>query len=295
MESAQPRVGLIGLGALGGELAHRLLGAGHALTVWGRRAEKLQPWLAAGAHLATDAAELAAACDVVLLCVTDTAAVGEVVFGSRGIAAGARPGTLLVDHSTIHPVDTRDYAARLAAQTGMGWVDAPVTGGVPAARAGRLVVMVGGEPAHIARVEPLLAAYSQRVTRMGGVGAGQATKVANQMMIGAHVAVAAEALNYVARFGVEAAALPDALAGGWADSAVLQHHARRMAAADYTTDVDARIMAKDLDIALDLGRLTESPLPVTALVVQLYRQLIAQGDHDKGQIGLMWLYRQGPT
>jgi 3-hydroxyisobutyrate dehydrogenase-like beta-hydroxyacid dehydrogenase len=130
---------------------------------------------------------------------------------------------------------------------------------------------------------------------LGGPGSGQAAKIANQMIIGATVAVVAEALNYTANFGVDASRLPDALAGGWADSAVLQHHARRMAAADYAGGVDARIMAKDMDIACDLGRLTGSPMPVSALVQQLYRQLIANGDAERGQIGLMWLYRQQPV
>ncbi|MGH8598133.1 MAG: NAD(P)-dependent oxidoreductase, partial [Gammaproteobacteria bacterium] len=203
-------------------------------------------------------------------------------------------GSLVLDHSTIHPLVTRALAARLASATGMGWIDAPVTGGVAGATAGRLVVMAGGAPVAIDRLRSIVDSYSQRLTRMGEVGAGQATKIANQMMIGAHVAVVAEALNYIANFGVSAASLPDALAGGWADSAVLQHHARRMVAADYGKEVNAAIMVKDIDIACDLGRATGSPMPITALVQQLYRRLIADGDADKGQSGLMWLYRQTP-
>lgn len=291
---AAQHLGFIGLGALGSEIARRLMAAGHPLGVWGRDQAKLAPWAAAGATLAATPAALAAACEVLMLCVTDTAAVEQVVFGDDGIAHGARHGALLVDHSTIHPLATRDFATRLAARTGMAWLDAPVSGGVGGARAGRLVVMAGGAAADLARVDGLFAHYAQRVTRMGEVGAGQATKVVNQMLIGAHVAVVAEALNYAANFGVSAPLLPDALAGGYADSTVLQNHARRMAAADYAGDVDARIMVKDLDIALDMGRITGSPLPVTALVTQQYRGLIADGAADKGQIGLMWLYRQRP-
>jgi len=291
---AAQRLGFIGLGALGSEIARRLTVAGHGLTVWGRDQAKLAAWAEAGATLATSPAALAADCDVVFLCVSDTAAVEAVVFGPDGVAGGARGGTVLVDHSTIHPLATRSFAARLAETAGMAWIDAPVSGGVGGARAGRLVVMAGAAPSDLARVAGLLAHYAQRVTRMGEVGAGQATKVVNQMLIGAHVAVVAEALNYAANFGVAAALLPDALAGGYADSTVLQNHARRMAAADYAGDVDARIMIKDLDIALDMGRVTGSALPVTALVTQQYRALIAAGAHDKGQIGLMWLYRQAP-
>lgn len=288
------RIGFIGLGALGGAIAKRLQEAGHGLYVWGRSTDKLAPWINAGAVATATPAALAAACDYVMVCVTDTSAVEDVVFGADGIAAGAHADSVLVDHSTIHPLATRNYAARLMRETRMHWVDAPVSGGVIAATLGRLVIMAGGEQAIVDRIRPLLACYGLRVTHMGANGAGQATKIANQMMIGGNVAVAAEALNYAANFGVAASRLPDALADGWADSAVLQHHARRMAAADYVNEVNATIMAKDIDIACDLGRETVSPMPVTALVQQLYRQLIADGDADKGQSGLMWLYKQTP-
>ncbi len=288
------RIGFIGLGALGGAIATRLQQAGHRLSIWGRTPEKLTPWRDAGAEIMASPAALAAQADCVLLCVTDTAAVEEVVFGRDGVASGARATSILLDHSTIHPLATRRFSARLADACAMHWLDAPVSGGVIGARDGRLVVMAGGALDVLERVRPLLACYSQRATWMGANGAGQATKIANQMMIGGNIAVAAEALNYAANFGVAAAHLPDALAGGWADSAVLQHHGRHMAAADYANEVNATIMVKDIDIACDLGRETGSPMPVTALVQQLYRQLIANGDADKGQSGLMWLYKQKP-
>lgn len=291
---AELRIGFIGLGALGGAIATRLQQAGHRLIVWGRTPSKLRPWLHGATRVAASPAELAASCDLVITCVTDTAAIEDVVFGANGVADGARTGAVLLDHSTIHPLATQAFAARLRQAFGMSWVDAPVTGGVVAAETGRLVVMAGGDEASIAQARPVLDAYSLRVTRMGDVGAGQATKIANQMIIGGNVAVVAEALNYAANFGVSAPMLPDALADGWADSAVLQHHARRMAAADYSAEVNAKIMAKDLDIAVDLGRETGSPMPITANVQQLYRLLIANGNADKGQSGLMWLYKQRP-
>ncbi|MEQ8660042.1 MAG: NAD(P)-dependent oxidoreductase [Gammaproteobacteria bacterium] len=287
-------IGFIGLGAMGSEMVRHLLGAGHQVTVWARRADALAPHVAAGATVAASPAALARACDHVFLCVTDTAAVEDVVFGSDGIAAAAPHAGVLVDHSTIHPLATRELAARLRASTGMAWVDAPVSGGVPGARGGALVVMAGGAADDLARVEHLIGHYAQRITHLGAVGSGQAAKVVNQVLIGGAVAVVAEAFSYAAAFGVDAARLPDALAGGWADSTVLQNHARRMAAADYAGDVDARIMAKDMDIALDMGRATGVPMPVSALVQQLYRRLVAEGQADKGQIGLMWLYHQGP-
>lgn len=288
------RVGFIGLGAMGAPMAGHLLDAGLELRVWARRRAAATPLLERGAAWTDSPAALARTSDAVVLCVTDTAAVEDLVFGDDGIAAAAGHGGVLVDHSTIHPLATREFAARLTAANGMRWVDAPVSGGSAGAAAGSLVVMAGGDAAALDAVRPLVETYSARISHMGAAGAGQATKIANQMLIGGNVAVLAEALNYAANFGVEAGALPDALAGGWADSAVLQNHGRRMAAAAYPDVVDARIMAKDIDIAADMGRVTGSPMPVTALVQQLYRQLIADGDADKGQIGLMWLYRQTP-
>ena len=287
-------LGFIGLGALGGAIATRLLGAGHQLAIWGRTSTKLTPWLDAGATFAESPAALAGECETVFLCVSDTAAVEQVTFAAEGLVVGARPGTIVVDHSTIHPLATQDFATRLAVQGDLSWIDAPVSGGVVGAEAGKLVMMAGGDGAAIERLRPILACYSQQVTHMGPVGSGQATKLANQMIIGATVAVVAEALNYAANFGVTASQIPDALTGGWADSAVLQNHARRMAAAHYADDVDAAIMAKDIDIACDMGRETGSPMPISATVQQLYRQLIATGNYDKGQIGLMWLYKQEP-
>ncbi|MGE0483923.1 MAG: NAD(P)-dependent oxidoreductase [Gammaproteobacteria bacterium] len=289
---ASARVGFIGLGAMGSVMARRLAAAGHAVTVWARNPTTSAAFADLGMTIAHSPAALAAAVDTVFLCVTDTDAVESVVFGDDGVAVGGRAGSLLVDHSTIHPASTRNFARRLGAACGMRWIDAPVSGGVAGAEAGRLVVMAGGDAADLARVESLLGAYAGRVTHMGATGCGQASKVVNQMLIGATVAAVAEGLNFAANFGVAAARLPDALAGGWADSAVLQNHARRMAAAAYAGDVSARIMAKDMDIALDMGRQTGSPMPIAALVQQQYRQLIAQGDADKGQIGLIWLLRQ---
>lgn len=287
------KLGFIGLGAMGQPMASHLMQAGHSLHVWARTPERAAAALEAGAQWAASPATLADTCEVVFVCVTDTAAVEEVALGESGLIA-ARSGAIIVDHSTIHPLATQTIAARLADTAGLRWVDAPVSGGAAGAAAGTLVVMAGGAAADLDQVRPLIDSYAARVTHMGATGTGQATKIANQMLIGGNVAVLAEALSYAHNFGVRAADLPDALGGGWADSSVLQNHGRRMARAAYPDVVDARLMAKDIDIACDLGRHTGSPMPVTALVQQLYRQLIAAGDADKGQIGLMWLYQQKP-
>jgi 3-hydroxyisobutyrate dehydrogenase len=289
-----PEIGFIGLGTMGLPMVLNLLAKGHRVSVWGRRRERLRQAAAAGARLADSAAAVAEASDIVALCVTDTAAVEVVVFGPRGVAAGAARGGLVVDHSTIHPLRTREFARRLADDRGTGWVDAPVSGGEAGAKAGSLIVMAGGAEADVARAEPVMRAYAGRVSRMGPVGAGQATKVCNQMIIGAEVAAIAEALKFAHAFGVQAQRLPDCLAGGWADSKVLQDHGRRMAAADYARAGDAHIMLKDMEIACDMGRATRTPMPVAGLVASLYALLIAQGHADTGQIGLMRLYAEGP-
>ena len=271
-----------------------LLRRGFAVTVWGRARERCAGALDSGASWADSPAAVAAASDIVALCVSNDAAVGEVVFGESGIASGATAGTLLVDHSTIHPVTTRDWATRLRVEAGMGWVDAPVSGGPGGAARGELIVMAGGEAAEYERVRPVFDAYARQTTHMGPVGSGQATKVCNQLIIGAEICAIAEALKFAKNFGLNAAALPDALKGGWADSAVLQDHGRRMAGADYSDPADASIMMKDMNIACDMARLTDTPMPVTEVATALYRLAIQQGHIDGGQIAPMRLYADEP-
>lgn len=291
---ANPVLGFIGLGDMGMPMTRRLLSAGYTVHIWGRTRARLDPAIEAGAVNVGSASAVAAASDIVFTCVTDTDAVEEVVFGPDGIAVGGDAGTLLVDHSTIHPLRSREFAGRLGEACGMGWVDAPVSGGARGARAGTLIVMAGGEADDIACAAPVIETYAQRVSHMGAAGAGQATKVCNQMIIGAEIAVIAEALKFAANFGVEAPLLPDCLAGGWADSPVLQDHGRRMAAADYDGAGDAYIMVKDMNIACDMGRETGTAMPVASLAASLYALVMAQGFTDTGQIGLMKLYADGP-
>jgi 3-hydroxyisobutyrate dehydrogenase len=286
------KLGFIGLGAMGMPMAHHLMKAGHELHVWARKPQKIAPIVDDGAHLHHTARDLAAACDAVLLCVFDAAAVHEVVFGADGVAAGATAGTLLIDHSTAHPQKSRDMAERLTAETGMGWVDAPVSGGARGAQAGSLIVMAGGCDADAARARDITAPYAKQFTHMGQVGSGQASKVCNQIIIGATVAVWAEALNFAHTFGVDAGALPDCLKGGWADSAVAQDHARRMAKLTPDT-VGAGLMQKDMDAALDMARLTGSAMPVTAQVAELYR-LVTARTGESGQASLIRLYTDQP-
>ncbi len=288
----RPRLGFIGLGAMGAPMTRHLLRRGYTVNVWARAPEKITGLIDAGAQWRASPRELAAQSDVILLCVFDAASVNDVVFGDDGIAAGATKDKLLIDHTTTHPAGTREMATRLKAETGMGWIDAPVSGGVKGALAGTLIVMAGGDPSHMDRVRDIASAYAKHFTPMGPVGAGQASKVCNQMVIGATVAVWAEALNFAHRFGVNAGDLPDCLAGGWADSAVAQDHAKRMAHFAPET-VGAGLMQKDMDAALDIAGLTGCEVPVTTLVADLYRKVYAQTG-EGGQAGLIRLYTDEP-
>ena len=285
------KIGLIGLGKMGGEIATQMLENGVDLSLWGRNESTLAKWRERGATVVQSPLALANACDIVVLCVTDTAAVESVLFQSNGIAS-VEKALLIIDHSTIHPVATQQFAEKLALSNGSRWLDIPVSGGPIGVRNRTLIGMAGGNVDDLNRAMPLLKLYSAKITRVGNVGAGQASKVVNQMLIGGNVAVLAEALNYAANFGISASQLPDALAGGWADSSVLQVHGRRMTGADYSAEVDAAIMLKDIDIALDMGARTTSRMPVTALVRKLYKKLIDSGHREKGQSGLMCLYKQ---
>lgn len=286
------RIGFIGLGAIGAPMAMRILDAGHALRVHNRSAARLEPFVARGAPTAASAAALARECDIVFLCVSDTAAVEAVVFGPDGLAAGARADSLVVDLSTIHPVQTQEFAQRLTQACGAAWVDAPVSGGPAGARAGTLAVMAGGEARDVERARPILMSFAGRVTHMGPVGCGMATKACNQILNFGTGAVVAEALNFAARFGIDPGLLPEAVAGGFADSNVLRHYGRDMVAGIYKGN--GLTAMKDIDIVLDLARRTGSALPMTSLVASFFRMQIAQGFTTGGLATPMRMYAQGP-
>jgi 3-hydroxyisobutyrate dehydrogenase len=289
-----PAVGFIGLGTMGGAMCRHAMKAGFPVTVWARSKERAAAHLSEGADWADSASELTSECDIVILCVSNDDAVEEVVFGPHGIAAGNASDKLLVDHSTIHPESTRSWARRLQDEAGMNWLDAPVSGGPGGAARGELVVMAGGEAKDFAKARRVIETYSKQMTMMGPVGAGQATKVCNQLIIGAEICAIAEALNFAARYGMNATALADALRGGWADSPVLQDHGRRMANADYSDPADASMMMKDMEIACDMGTRTGSAMPVAEVVKALFERAIHEGYMDSGQIAPMRLYSNNP-
>ena len=225
-----PRIGFIGTGLIGTPMVQRLLECGLSVSVWNRTPDKATPLVLDGATLAESPRALAESCDIVCLCLTNTTAVHDVVFGVQGIDAVLRTGQLLIDLSSIAPDATREMAERLAGACGARWIDAPVSGGLPLARAGKLIVFAGGAVHDIARAAPVFEALSQRVTHMGGHGAGQLAKSCNQMIVACNLVTIAEMLAFASTSGIDATQLPGALAGGFADSLPLQIFGPRMAA-----------------------------------------------------------------
>jgi len=290
--STLPSLGFAGIGLMGLPMCRRLLAAGYPLTVWNRNPAKCATLVEAGARQVTSPAELCGHADIVMLCLADTAVVREVVFGEGGIVEGAKTAQLLVDFSSLEPTATREMAAQLAQRTGMGWLDAPVSGGVVGAEAGSLAIMVGGAAADLERVRPVLLSLGQRVTHMGDVGAGQVTKACNQMIVACNALVIAEVVALAEQAGVDASLLAEALAGGFADSKPLQILAPQMAESRFEPiKWHVRTLLKDLDTAVKFSREQGSATPLSGLAAQLMRLHGAQGYLAQDPATLVQMYR----
>ncbi|WP_248742784.1 MULTISPECIES: NAD(P)-dependent oxidoreductase [unclassified Pseudomonas] len=293
MMSTLPSLGFAGIGLMGLPMCRRLLAAGYPLTVWNRNPDKCAPLVEAGARQVATPAELCGQADVVMLCLADTAVVREVVFGSAGVAEGAKNGQLLVDFSSLEPTATREMAAELVQKTGMAWLDSPVSGGVVGAEAGSLAIMVGGDAADLDRVRPVLLALGQRVTHMGGIGAGQVTKACNQMIVACNALVIAEVVALAEQSGVDASLITEALAGGFADSKPLQILAPQMAESCFEpVKWHVRTLLKDLDTAVKFSREVGSATPISGLAAQLMRLHGAQGFLERDPSTLVKMYRE---
>ncbi len=239
-----------------------------------KKAQSLQK---EGASVARTPAELASECEIVFSCVYDAAAVHDLVFGNEGLSDGNGTMALFVDHASIPPKITQEYAARLKAKARAAWVDAPVSGGTGGAESGTLAIMAGGDAADIDRLRPYLASYAQRVTHMGGNGAGQTTKLCNQAIVASTIAVIAEAMRLAKDEGVDASLLNEALAGGWADSVLLQLFVPKMSSTDVPVSATVATMLKDLDAAAQLAQFNATAMPVSHTAQQLYRLASKQG------------------
>ena len=266
------KLGYLGLGMMGFPMTRRLVSTGYDVTVWNRSPGKAAALVAAGAKAALHPSDVAATASILFMCLTDAAAVEKVVFGPDGVATATGSGKLVVDFSSIHPDAARAIAARLRLANGMGWIDAPVSGGTIGAEEGTLAVMAGGDAADIERARPYVLAMARRFTHMGPTGAGQTTKLCNQVIVGCAMAVLAEATRLAVNAGIDARRLPEALAGGFADSIPLQLFVPRMVQGIHSPPLGhIATMLKDLDTVVDVARGTSSPVPMSALAAQLFR------------------------
>lgn len=287
------KVALIGAGAMGGAIGARLVETGNDLTVFDLDKAKVQELVDRGARAAASAAAAAAASDYVILSLNSAKIVRLAVFAEGGIADGAKPGTLIIDMSSIDPEATRALAADAAAR-GLRWVDSPLSGGAPKALVGQLTLMAGGEERDVADAHEVLKHVASNYTHMGPSGAGQTTKLINQVLCGLNFLAVAEATQLALDAGVDAAKIPQALRGGRADSAILQEYMPRFVARDYRRTGRIDNMVKDLNGAQDLARLTNTAMPLTATCAEVHRMLTAAGLGGEDQAALME-YFKGPN
>jgi 3-hydroxyisobutyrate dehydrogenase-like beta-hydroxyacid dehydrogenase len=270
-------LGYLGTGLMGLPMVRHLVSRGYGVTAFDIVEAKRREASNAGAAVVERAADVAAGADLVLLNLPTTEAVEEAMFGSGGVAASMRPGQIVVDFSTITVDKGRAFARRLLDEAGCGWVDAPVSGGPPAAGSGTLTVMAGGRPEDIEAVRPLMADVAQRFTVMGPAGAGLVAKMINQLIVGCTHAVLAEALVMAEAAGIEAGRIPECLAGGHADGTLLQRNYPRMAARDFAPQGYARQLLKDLEMVSAFAGSLKAPAPMSGEALNLYRLLVHLG------------------
>jgi 2-hydroxy-3-oxopropionate reductase len=271
------RIGIIGIGTMGSAIATRLMECGHTVILCNRTSDKLAPFVEKGAIAKTLPSEVAAAADVVILSLNSTSIVEQVVFGAAGIAEGGRPGQMIIDMSSIDPAATVEMAERLHASSGMTWVDSPLSGGANAALNGRMTLMMGGTEDDVFSAMAVLDDVAANMTRMGGIGSGQTTKLINQVLCACSFLAVAETTRLALDGGIDAALIPKALAGGRADSLILQEYMPKMAARDLSPTGRIDNMLKDLEAVQRYATPLGTPMPLTGLVTQLHRMLLDAG------------------
>lgn len=285
------RIGFCGLGTMGTFMAGNLRKAGFEVTVWNRTAGKTGELVVMGCGAAASPAEVARNSDIVVTCVSDTPDVEAVLFGADGVASGLASGGMVIDCSTISPDATRQFAARLAEQ-GVGWIDAPVSGGSEGARNATLTIMVGGTEADLERARPVLAAMGKTITHFGPAGNGQAVKAVNQVVISGVYLAVAEGMVLSMKAGLDPEAVVAALGGGVAGSWILANRSAKMVNNAYPLGFKTALHLKDLGIALEMARQLGVTLPVTGLAAQLESGLVARGYGDEDMSNLARPIRQ---
>ncbi|WP_334159485.1 NAD(P)-dependent oxidoreductase [Achromobacter insolitus] len=290
-----PSIGFIGIGLMGEAMTLRLRDLGYPVFVWNREPERLASVETAGAIALASPAEVARQSDVVLMCVLDDGAVDFCTRGPQGIVqAGGGEGKLVVDFSTIAPAATRTLAEHARRLAGMGWVDAPVSGGPQAARDGQLTIMAGASPENFEQARPVLQALGSQVTLMGPVGAGQTAKIINQAIVGAGFALMSEAVLLAEASGIDAARLPDCLKGGFADSVLLQKLYPRILERRFDPPIGyARQLAKDMSAVQAHAREAGCDLPMVEEAARLFSRYVEAGGALADSASLIRLYEMG--
>lgn len=284
-------IGFLGLGVMGAPMARNLLAAGHEVIAWNRSPAPLEELVKTGARGADGAAAVAAEADLVISIVSDDAALREVLGGPEGAIAAARPGSLLIDMSTVSPALARELAEEATAR-GVGFLDAPVSGGDVGARDGTLSIMVGGSAADVERARPIFEVLGSRLTHVGGAGAGQVAKACNQVLVAVIFGGLAEALVLGSKLGVDPAAILDAVGGGMAANRIMEVRRDNFLQHDFAPGFKVDLHHKDLEIALGASGEVDAPLPLTAEVQQMFRQLRAAGHGGEDDSALLRVAEQ---
>ncbi len=288
------QIGFIGLGLMGRPLALHLAKAGHTLHLWARRPAALEPFADTGAHAHVSAAQVAQHAEIVFTMVADAPDVREVCFGENGLAAGANPGLVIVDMSTINPNAAREIGAALATK-GIDFLDAPVSGGEIGALNASLTIMVGGKPEVFAQVQPLFEKMGKSVTLIGDIGAGQVAKACNQILTGVGVLAVAEAFNFAAKNDVDVAKVREALLGGFAYSRILENHGQRMLDRNFKPGFKAWMHQKDLRIVMEEAHRLGLMLPAAAATAQLFNAIVGSGMGEEDSIAALKLLEKLST
>lgn len=280
------RIGFIGLGIMGRGMAANILRAGFPLTVWNRTPGRADELVAAGAQLATSPADLAARSDIVISCVSDTPDVEAVLFGPQGVIEGARAGMLVIDMSTISPQGAQQFAARLH-DHGIGFLDAPVSGGSEGAARGTLSIMVGGPAPLVERAMPVFQAMGKTITHVGDHGAGQTVKLVNQILVVGTMLAISEALVFAQASGVDLEKTLAAVSGGAAGSWMLSNRGPQVIRRDWRPGFTIDLQQKDLRLVLAAADAVGAPMLATSTVFHLYRTLQKAGLGHEGNHALI--------
>jgi len=273
------KLGFIGLGIMGKPMASHLLAAGHTVHVYNRSSGPVRELAPKGAVACSSSQEVAQKSDVIFIMVQDTPDVEAVLFGKSGVAAGVKPGSIVVDMSSISPIATKEFAKKLDA-LGVKMLDAPVSGGQVGAENATLSIMVGGQPEVFAQVKPYFETMGKNIIHVGDNGDGQTCKVANQIVVALTIEAVGEALLFASKAGADPAKVREALLGGFAQSRILELHGERMIQRNFGPGFRIRLHQKDLNLALQGARDLGLSLPNTSIAQELFNAVTAQGGSD---------------